>query len=721
MIKKLLVLIAIVALPGFQATYGQLKISEIRVRSNDTSTNTDFIEIQGTPGATVPSGTRIIAFSKGGDTDSGVLTGRVQSIAGLTIPDDGYLSICRSDAVITDIDLVDSGINWQSFQNLTFLLVENASFIASGTDLDADDDGTIDNVVWESILDGVALTAHDNATLDPATRAWDYSQDPALGSGLTNITGANGSSTWHHIQRDPLTDAWQVGDSIGSYADLIYDSHSAPNSLIANDGESKTVDVDLTVYNVIIKGGGSLTVAPGATLTVLNKVINNGVISVQSGGSLLETSGVFEGNGSFTFERKTQHAADALRHSLVGSPVTGFNIETLSAAAYYSYNEGDALWEELASNPVMSAGQAYSVVGKTNLLFEGTPNSGTIDVTSTASAYKLLANPYPCAIDISAFFAANSSELEEQTIWLWNDGGSDGGQRGQSDYLTVNSLGEAQSGSTGTKSSSSFIDGSLGAMQGFFVSTSASGTSLTFNNDMKQVGNNTDEGFFRSAQQEVQSLKLTLSNENSFSETLLAFTPSASHAFDNGLDATKVKGNSKISLSALIEGEPYVILANPILQGSDELIVVEFEVADAGNYNFALSDLEHIPEGYHAILSDSETNHEIDLMNGVYSFYSEAVTASRRFTLRLTESEIVTASKDLLRDDFLVYKSDFGLNIKAPFEYAPVAIYDMSGAVLMRHDQVNFADGKAHLIIGLKPNHVYVIKVGNLSTKYIQH
>lgn len=709
--KKLQLLTFMFAILGLQTSYGQLKITEIRVHANGA--NEDYIEIKGVPGSTIPANTKIFSVTGSLSNPGGVST-RVQDLGGKTIPDNGFFTLGRDSIPGIDLDIVTGGILFNAFENQTILLVEEDDFIVFGSDIDHDDDGIIDSVFWINIIDGIGLVQVENADLIPGalTKSWDYSGEFGVPSLFDQI---GGNKTLFHAHRNPVTDVWETGDRNGNTTTSIVDTPGEPNTLIVSS--SMSITATDTVFDVVVNSGQTLTIASGATLIVGGKIVNNGSLVIESGGSLIDTTGTYVGN-ALTINRTTQHSADALRHSLVSAPVAAFNLETLAADSYYEYNEATDDWSVLVSDPVMVAGQAYSVVGKTDLSFSGTPNSGAIAVSATASAYKMLGNPYPCAISIDSFFTTNTAALAEETLWLWNDNGSEGGQRTTTDYLTVNSLGEAQSGGTGAKASTNFTDGYIGSMQGFFVSTGASGTSLSFDNNMKQTGNNSDASFFRKAETD-QKLKLILRNDDFFSETLLAFLEDASYDIDTQYEASKLNGSSEVQLASVAEGKLFAIAANPMLITSDVTIPLSFSVEKSGDYTFSLSNLENIPDDYKMVLVDSENNKigSID-ENSDYTFSSDKVSNSSRFSLLLTKN-VITSIDDSEAQSFQISGNENLITIESLETNADIKIHDLSGSLVFEQNDATFTNHKVNIKPGLSRDKVYILSVNDQSIKFI--
>lgn len=143
-------------------------ISELRVDQQGADTD-EYVEIAGTPGASL-AGTWILAIGDGGSDVGGVVEMAInlsawslgangflvarESSFGTTAFGGRTLSVASgaTDAVIGSGD----SMNLENADNVTYLLVQGFTG-AVGTDLDADNDGTLDATPWTTLLDSVAF------------------------------------------------------------------------------------------------------------------------------------------------------------------------------------------------------------------------------------------------------------------------------------------------------------------------------------------------------------------------------------------------------------------------------------------------------------------------------------------------------------------------------------------------------------------------------------
>jgi hypothetical protein len=130
--------------------------NEIRINEPNAANPNEYIEITGTPGASL-NGVSILVI---GDAASpnGVIEA-VISLNGTTIPKDGIMLIAESTFTLGTPDAVRS-MNLENGDTVTYMLVFNFTGLVN-TDIDTNDDCTLDSTPWDSLIDSVAVLAGD--------------------------------------------------------------------------------------------------------------------------------------------------------------------------------------------------------------------------------------------------------------------------------------------------------------------------------------------------------------------------------------------------------------------------------------------------------------------------------------------------------------------------------------------------------------------------------
>jgi len=116
----------------------------------------EYIELKGTPGASL-NGVSILVI---GDAASpnGVIEA-VVNLNGVIMPKDGILLIAESTFTLGTADAVRS-MNLEDADTVTYMLVFNFTGLAN-TDIDGNDDCTLDATPWDSLMDSVAILSGD--------------------------------------------------------------------------------------------------------------------------------------------------------------------------------------------------------------------------------------------------------------------------------------------------------------------------------------------------------------------------------------------------------------------------------------------------------------------------------------------------------------------------------------------------------------------------------
>ncbi len=138
-------------------------INEIQVST--TGTDWEFFELQGTPGTDLSSLT-LIGIESDIESTTGTID-RVISLAGETIPADGFWLGINSTGATTYSVTGDMSIPENAFENstATYFLVSDFTG-AAGDDLDTSDDGNLDNTPWTDILDSLNIRDANAADFD---------------------------------------------------------------------------------------------------------------------------------------------------------------------------------------------------------------------------------------------------------------------------------------------------------------------------------------------------------------------------------------------------------------------------------------------------------------------------------------------------------------------------------------------------------------------------
>ena len=210
--------------------------------------------------------------------------------------------------------------------------------------------------------------------------------------------------------------------------------------------------------------------------------------------------------------------------------ITGADV-TSGTANVWTYNAATSAWAALSNLTTDSytAGAGILIYVFTDVdndgdddvaggvsvgIVNGTENSATVSISTTASTWNLLGNPFVSTIDADQLFSDNSNYTA--VVYVYDDANSQ--------YNTWN-------GSTGDLS-----NGLISPYQGFWIQSGGSGTSFSFTADSKSTSIGT---FYRTMSDSSGSVAFQLSSGSYNTTAYLSFNIDALAGIDNA-DAYKL-------------------------------------------------------------------------------------------------------------------------------------------------------------------------------------
>ena len=476
--------------------------------------------------------------------------------------------------------------------------------------------------------------------------------------------------------------------------------------------------IPLNIDNIVINATTNLPVIEG-DISLENITINSeGKITLLSGGSLA----ILGNMTCFGTVEVRRNVTGNLGYSIISSPIATSPIADLSAAFIYDY---DGAAYTLASGNMIPGRGYFASFPEENpsIVFEGTPNSGTIslDIQTAGDNFNLIGNPYMAALDRAAFVAANSSAIDGN-IWIWDDGGENFGVKRGGDFIVINDMGATSlerlndeiDGNKGTNNH----NGKLGSMQGFLVKA-VSNTAVSFTPDMQDAntGSNADEHYYRNENSKIQKLRLSLFGNDLYNDLLIGFSENASLKKDYALDAEKITNNDSISLYS-IQGEyKYAIQALPLFENTIS-VNLGFTIKAPGQYKLEIAEEDLLDSDVSIELNDNLLMKTIDLGRmKTYSFHSTATTNSDRFSLTFSKNGILN---NTLKGQIEVYPglSETVIN-GLPKGTTHLQINTLDGREIFNHSI--YSTGAVSIKTPLDKNTLYLIRVGDELLKFIIH
>lgn len=396
-------------------------------------------------------------------------------------------------------------------------------------------------------------------------------------------------------------------------------------------------------------------------------------------------------------------------NSYDGLPTTPITLSRRWLYAFRNTAGTYSNWVALNENSSLIAGNGFTLKGlkPTNgtqtYTFTGKPNNGTISFPINANNLTLVGNPYPSALDTNAFLTTNASSLVG-TVYFWehsvlNDSHILREYRGG--YAARNLTGGvppvAPVGILDLGGNVKTPNRYIPVGQGFFVTASASGGTITFNNSMRafvkedQANSNT---LFRqkasnSNLREVDEfkkvrLKVTLPEGNS-RELLLGFmNENATNKFDNLYDG-EIYDQFESDAGFLLENKKLCILGTGYFDKSN-VFDLNIKTKISGVTTIELIDSKNHPSEEPIYLYDKKNNTYTNLIRSSFTNVLENGEYSDRFQLVFEKQAAIDTA-----NDFVVYYNNAAqtlnlFNDVQGTKLVKVEIFDIQGKLLFTHD-----------------------------------
>lgn len=462
---------------------------------------------------------------------------------------------------------------------------------------------------------------------------------------------------------------------------------------------------NITAYSLTITNNATLDISSGTTVTL------NAALTVNSGSSVtfennanLIQDGTSNLNSGAIIMKRNSSLLKRLDYTLWSSPVTGsqtllnFSPSTLSNR-FYTYTTNNNLYTAVdPSTNTFVSGTGYLIRMPNNHpastptnwqgSFTGVPNNGDYSFTMVDGGpgyrFNLVGNPYPSPLSAADFVAANSDNITG-TLYFWRKTNN----VASPSYCSWNSLGFTSNGEDQVVDLNDVIQ--IG--QGFFVEGSGNGTALNFNNNMR-VNNHLNQ-FFKNSNvtNTIEKNRIWLnatSASGSFSQILVGYVSNATQGYDPGIDG-KFINDGDIALTSLIGTTRYAIQGRALPFTTDDVVLLNFKAATAGDYTIAIDHMDGIFAGgaQSVYLKDNLTNTIHNLNTGAYTFASAAGTFPDRFEVIYalplgTENPVFTANNVIIYN----LNNEFVVNT-GTIIMSSIKVFDIRGRLIEEKNNIN--------------------------------
>ncbi len=473
---------------------------------------------------------------------------------------------------------------------------------------------------------------------------------------------------------------------------------ASENALIFSGTYS--VENDAKINNLFVNDGATVFIDFGKSLTV-NNVFNTGNIelnSISNNYSSLIVSGTVANTVAYDRHVNTVTTPEARGNDLISAPVTNASqtFEALQLAnpgiipvintgdvdaflfgpfdrdsnTYVNYTAAD-------NSAPLTIGTGYRTASSTpdgsNFKFVGDVETGSVTVPSpigSSSIFNLIGNPYPSYVRLDEFLAVNNSEFDASRPGL---------------YTYIGNF------TTGfTILNQAFSDANPEALiapgQGFFVSSKAGGSLITFNPNMRSIGTSDDFVIGRDgANTNLANMNIHLTKGNLTAKTALYFNDNASLGMDSGYDSALfsavtpgfaiyshlVENNTGLDLA--VQSVNFAALDNVTIPLGIHITQGEQVTVSLGDHN--------IPERSSVILEDNMYNTFTDLKTNDYNFTpTTTLTDTGRFYLHLSPETLSTSENILNGIEIFTARDTKELIIKGRLDQdTALTIFDIQG------------------------------------------
>ena len=399
---------------------------------------------------------------------------------------------------------------------------------------------------------------------------------------------------------------------------------------------------------IVLEGTANVTVTSDHSINVTNKVTvaSGSSFTVQNNASLVQTDNVAN-EGNIIVQKSTPSNRLLKRNDAVlwSSPVVQ-NLQAISTGtpdAYFMEHNPQANSWSAVSNPAsanFTKGKGFLVrtpstfpttaTQQWSVDFTGVPNNGNVTLsagsTGATEKYLLVGNPYPSAISIAAFRAANQNITG--VFYFYR---KPNGVTSISGYGTLAANGQFSTNDAENLVGALTPGDVIASGQGFFVAMKSDNNNgeVYFTNAMR-VAN--DHGHFNRVNTNLDSYKLIVKTPvGGNSQMIMNYDSETTNGYDVGYDAVAFTDGTT-DFSSIMANEKYRIQSKGEYNAAD-VIPVQFKTGAAGEHRIKLQDAQGVfAADQMVIIKDNLTGVQHNLTaNGDYVFTATAGTFTNRF------------------------------------------------------------------------------------------
>lgn len=433
-------------------------------------------------------------------------------------------------------------------------------------------------------------------------------------------------------------------------------------------------------------------------------------------------------------------------------------------------------WIQVGGNSNINAGEGFTMKGTsgTNLTtvngvqnnplaqqrydFRGKPNDGTIAIPVAFDQFTLTGNPYPSAIDLSAFLIEQTNCTGIAYFWEQDKtvnshfiadykGGygaySPGtiGSTGVYVPATFYSYDGSGNEGTGSVSGGDYERRFSPIGQGFMIDGSANGTvemknsyrvfvkeaAVSHSQFNKTAGatkpkSNTEylsripsvSGFDYTKVSLAPTPQIrfnTLLNNQGVRQLVLAFIPGATDGVDRAMDAISSSDDSPADVYFVIDNEEYLI--NAVNFDIDKKIPIGFKNTNQANFKITVKGVENFTSANAVYLHDKTTDLYHDIKNDFYELTLPGGVNNTQFEITF-KTNATLGVEEALRKNFVVYQDNVAKNLTISnplmLDLISCNLYDVAGKLIFNKKDLGVNSSYTFSTSGLSDG-VYIVKV----------
>jgi hypothetical protein len=610
------------------------------------------------------------------------------SVATTMRQDDGYTSFAKSN-------INNNGGNTELFVNFTFdttgmnifcVYTTNGTIPTktNGTSVSGTFSNFSDpNRTWTVDIPSSANTA--GTTIEYVF----YISNSDLASGFGRVTPGGGyQTTWTEGDENGFTYTVYESNVSGGgnwSSTSTWNSGSVPNSttqpveIIGTNAVTLDQNADVSDLNLI--SSSILNLSGGNGLTVNGSLTNSGTLTANSGSSIISQT---SNTGNITYNR----TIGTTNWYLISSPVSGQDIDAFASTEGLAvgtgdnrglgdYNNSTPGWEYYQSgasgtgNFTLGDGRALSLASSGDVSFTGTISVADVGIamTSNTNGFNLVGNPYPSFLAANSnadgtnnLLTVNSSNLTENTIWLWNQS---------------TGLYEIQN-----QASAAFY---IAPAQGFFVSSTGSNT---FNFTEAMQSHQGTDSFQRTSSDPRPEINLVMTDGSTTRDADIFYIDGTTTGFDNGYDSSIFGGVANefaIYTHAVANGTGKNLGIQSLPNNDFENMIIPVGINATSGTEITLSAATfNFPAGINVYLEDKDDDSFtlLDSSSDFTTTLSSDLNGIGRFFLHTSSQALSTDEVNF--DNVSIYTADNNLRIVGVQSgNAQIRVYNILGRQVM--------------------------------------